>query len=105
MDNITRLIIEQLDTKTLRAIAKYCADYINYSVDYKQVINKYGVKLRADDIAELQEYCKFMLVMKQAATPEQATLEQKEANASNCDNIQSTMAESETAMSKKKEKK
>ena len=112
MDNITRLIIEQLDIKTIRNIQKYCTNYLTYSVDFKQVINRYGVKLQAKEIAELQEYCNFMLVMKQAEIKEENTQEKttetkelnKGANASNCENITSTMAEG-TATSKKKEKK
>lgn len=70
MDNITRLLLEQLDIKTLRAIEKYCEKYLTYSVDFKQVINKYGVKVKNQDVADLQEYCNFMLVMKQAEIKE-----------------------------------
>lgn len=101
MDNtIARLILEQLDIKTLRNLEKYCEKYLNYSVDYKQVIAKYNVKLKADDIADLQEYCNFLICMKQ--------VEQKDTKAVNAiessENITSTMNEKKDGVeSKKKE--
>ena len=109
MDNISRLIIEQLDIKTIRNLAKYCQNYITYSVDYKQIINRYGVRVQTKDIAELQEYCNFMLIMKQAEIKEdqQKSTENNGANASNCEtnNLKSTMAEDTSVMSNKKERK
>ena len=101
MDNtILRLVLEQLDIKTLRNLEKYCEKYLNYSVDYKQIIAKYNVKLKASDLAELQEYCNFLICMKQ--------VEQKDNKAnsttSDSDNITSTMQESGVE-SKKKESK
>lgn len=100
MDNITRLILEQLDIKTLRNLEKYCEKYINYSVDYKQVIQKYNVKLCAKELADLQEYCNFLIVMKQVEQKEQ------KANSTNIDseNITSTMPKADVE-SKKKESK
>lgn len=100
MDNtIARLILEQLDIKSLRNLEKYCEKYLNYSVDYKQVIAKYNVKLKADDIADLQEYCNFLICMKQ--------VEQKDTKAVNAiegsENITSTMNEKNGVESKKKE--
>lgn len=101
MDNtILRLVLEQLDIKTLRNLEKYCEKYLNYAVDYKQVISKYNVKLCAKDIADLQEYCNFLICMKQVEQKD------KEANStnSNSDSITSTMQDSGVE-SKKKEKK
>lgn len=88
MEQITKIILEQLDIKTLRNIEKYCEKYINYSVDYSQIIRKYGVKVQTKDLADLQEYCNFLIVIKQ--------VEQKEkANSTfDSDNITSTMVES-----------
>lgn len=112
MDTLTKLVLEQLDIKTIRAIQKQCVNYLTYSVDFKQIINRYGTQLKTKEITELQEYCNYLLIIKQAFIEEEKakTTEQqktnKESNASNCDtNIQSTMADSTTATSKKKEKK
>ena len=98
MEQITRLILEQLDIKTLRNLEKYCEKYLNYAVDYKQIIKKFNVNVKSKDIAALQEYCNFLIVMKQA--------EQKEkANSTNdSDNITSTY-DNDIVESKKKENK
>lgn len=112
MDNLAKLILEQLDIKTIRSIQKMCVNYITYSVDFKQITNRYGIKLQTKEIAELQEYCNYLLIIKQAYIEEQQqekTTEkkeaQKEANASNCENIKSTMTEDTNVTSNKKEKK
>lgn len=98
MEQITKLILEQLDIKTLRNIEKYCEKYINYSVDYSQIIRKYNVKVQTKELADLQEYCNFLIVLKQ--------VEQKEKANSTFDseNITSTMQNSGVE-SKKKENK
>lgn len=111
MDTLTKLVLEQLDIKTIRSIQKQCVNYITYSVDFKQIVNRYGTQLKVKEIAELQEYCNYLLIIKQAYIEEEKekTTEnkelKKEANASDCENIKSTMAEDTDAMSKKKEKK
>ena len=101
MDQITRLILEQLDIKTLRNLEKYCEKYINYSVDYKQIIQKYNVKLCAKDLANLQEYCNFLIVMKQVEQKDNAAIS---TNKNSENNITSTM-DNDNVESKKKEKK
>ena len=101
MDQITRLILEQLDIKTLRNLEKYCEKYINYSVDYKQIIQKYNVKLCAKDLANLQEYCNFLIVMKQVEQKDNAAIS---TNKNSENNITSTM-DNDSVESKKKEKK
>ncbi len=116
MENTTRLIIEMLDIKTIRNIAKYCENYINYTVDYKQVNNKFGIKEKTKELAELLEYCKYMLVIKQAEIKETETPTpsntnaaptptKTEVNAIECESVKSTLTDSETVKSKKKEKK
>lgn len=96
MDHITKLILEQLDIKTLRNLEKYCEKYLNYTVDYKQIIQKYNVKTNSKELADLQEYCNLLITLKQ--------VEQKEAISTNknSENITSTM-ENDKVESKKKE--
>ena len=115
MEDTTRLIIEQLDIKTIRNIAKYCENYINYTIDYKQIAAKYGIKNKTKEMAEILEYCKYMLVIKQAEikepetpTPvnktETPTPTKNEVNAIECESVKSTLTDSKAVKSKKKEK-
>ena len=100
MDHITKLILEQLDIKTLRNLEKYCEKYLNYSVDYKQIIQKYNVKTNSKELADLQEYCNLLITLKQVEQKDQTAISTNK----NSENITSTM-ENDKVESKKKESK
>lgn len=78
MDNCGIEIINMLPKSTLLKLKNQCEKYLNYSVDFKQINNKNGIKARQKTFAEILEQVNATLVFKQCEESEIVVNKEKE---------------------------